>query len=469
MSTRAAPTDPTEDAFAELLEQFAPRVAASVDNFGVAVILEGSGISDRLARTRYDSADVVDLARKLRREVPSAPAHNADDAVDGNGSFWLCLLRGFTYVLAGIIVMTASGLLSSPTAAALVLGAGVASTGLMWGLSYLGHITMEQAPPDQRNAALAPLFAGGLTVAFGVGVLVGLFAGPMVGALAAAPLVYATTAATVLILRRHTLFAGTVLPGGTACVLSLTGVDWAPSAGWALSLSGFGLVVLIIAAARRVNPGGRRPEPVSRAAIRAAVPYIVNGLAIAGIVGGFVIALRQNVQLRFLGPREWFVLAQPLLIPLALGDVSVVALRRRVRRVAATTADRRSLARSARGALALLWLCQAALGATATALVLWSRPIADTGVCLSASLGFWAVGVTLVISLLTEPGPSAIAGCEPMLGATAMFIVLAVAQRTGTSTTMIWAASTTALVTLAVLTSLQWRRSGQLATYRWSM
>lgn len=444
------------------------RIAGAVDVLEVAVVLESAGISDQTAVQRYGFHDVFDLARWMRGSVEPVPQVAPSNPLDWYGSFWLCLIRGWAYVFAGVMAMTAAGMVADPAASPVLLAASVVATAAMGWMSHLGHTAVQRMTPERRGPALGPLLGMGLAFAAAVGVVVGAATSVWVGVVGAIPLVYAAVAVVLLVLDEHLLFALAMLPGGVAAVWHLLAPSTGPSARFATSLAAAGLLALLLIAANRVRRRGGRPDGIGSVDLRSATPLALSGLALAGIVGGMLVAFSSVGAGLQAGGRQWFVLGLPFFVPLGLADVAVVAMRRRVRSVVATCADPSQLRRSAHRALAALWLAHGVVAAAMVLLATWLHPVEDGALGVVVSLGFLALGGVLVSSLVVEEfGGVALV---VQFVAAAVLLTVGVFGRAG-SPQMLVAVVSTCVVAAAMLTlqASAWRRSGELSSHRWTL
>jgi hypothetical protein len=446
-----------DPAFVDLVEEYRMSVAGSVSDLEVAVKLEANGIGDADAG-EYGCRDIFELASRLRAVVggdgwAATPAH----LPDWFGSPMTALIRGITYVLAGVMSMAVARTLHDPWAAPVLLSVNVTATGLMHALSYLAHLVLGRNNKTTRRPALRPMLRLCLLLAVAVGLTIGLVHSPLLGLLAGLPIAYVSSAVVLLVLGRQWRVIACIVPGGALCLATLLGPSaWFPTR-IAFSVAGAGVVMLVGSAWFETR--GKVKGKVSAIGIldiRAAFDHLAGGLALAGIVGANLLCVASARQLHHASAKQWFLLALPFFIPLISAEALVILFRRGLRRQLAHLNDPAQFKRAAWLATLRLWAAHLALGAIAIGLSLALHPIPRSAVVWGAMAAFLATSTLLLFCLL-----AGVSGRERMIiGFLAPAILVLLLARAGSQW---WTGTRSLTLALAVLALAAVGFAGRLA------
>jgi hypothetical protein len=271
-------------AYADLAERMSANCARAVDPREIAAVLEADGVTDAVARSRYDSPDVFDLAERLCRDKPRRPDPAALVPSPWRATPAVHLLRGVLFGLPALAYLTVADRITGLRSALLL----VVSVLLAWatgqGLAYLGYVRLGWG--DAADAAR--VLGGGLlaialpAVAATVGLGVFLGVPTTVVLIAAGQVVYVLAATVALVLGRERWLLAALMPGIAAAVAGLVlGDDVLHSARFAGCA---GVSVLAATAAAVLALRGARPRLPHGRELLAATPNAVFGVAVGALL-----------------------------------------------------------------------------------------------------------------------------------------------------------------------------------------
>jgi hypothetical protein len=253
-------------------------ITSAVHPWDIVAGLEAAGVTDALARSHYGFADVFGLADELYDQVPrrfsatgpSAPA--ARPRLQG-------LLRGVLYALPVLFSLAVAPLVGSGDRV-LLLASLVAAWSWTQATTYLGHRRLGHGDPDGARRVLAVAASCGALLWGGAAVLAALAgASPAAVTAASAQVLYFLASGIVVVLGGELVLLLVMVPGAAAATAHVLAADAVPGRllGAALLLSVLGSAAF---AAVLVVRGQHAPGP-SLVEVRAAVPYGLNGAALA--------------------------------------------------------------------------------------------------------------------------------------------------------------------------------------------
>lgn len=267
-----------------LAERMAPACAEAVDDRQVAALLEADGITDSIARSRYGSPDVFDLAERLCRDMPRRPAPTPPVPSPWRATPHLHLLRGLLFGLPALAYLTVSDRVTGPASAFVLVVSVLLSWAASQGLAYLGHVRLGWG--DRAGAARVLcgglLWAGLPTIAVTVGLAWSLGVPPAVAVVAAAQVAYLMGATVALVLGAEWWLLASLVPGVGAAVAGLVVGDGAvQSVPFAAGAGASVLAALAVAvyATRRAAPA--LPSAVELAA---AAPTALFGMCVGALL-----------------------------------------------------------------------------------------------------------------------------------------------------------------------------------------
>ena len=461
---RAAPR-PAGD-FDALRRTFEAKVQQSVDAFEVAVVLEAEGINDAEAE-RYGARDVFELARRLRTAVATAPADRVapPPRTDWYPSPSISILRGFTFTVGALTVMTVVGLGAGTGAAALVLFMNVFGVAVMQAVSFLSYMLLERSGAIRDPSVIRPLLWV-LALPLLVAIVTAIVMGPMTGVFAGAALTYLIGMFMVLVLGRPVLVAVIVLPVAvTATVDSLQPAHFITVL--AVGLWMVGAAVLVTASFVLTRPEGRRVVirlgPVD---FRAALPFAAASLTAGIVVIANLLMVSGSQPLRHGGTRTWLIASLPFLIPVSFAEVLVVGVRRPLHQAVGTTGSPTDFRSLGRRSSVRMWALHAFGAAAVLAVVV---PLLANGTLearLLLGLSFLLIGTLLTATLLIASG-DAIRYEQWLLGVTAVLLIAARLTMSTPGSTQRLAVNVVILAAAAVAgVILSVRVTGTFARYR---
>lgn len=279
----AVPEAPAS-AYDELVERMTPACAQAVDTREIAAVLEADGITDAVARSRYDAPDVFVLADRLCARIPRRPDPAALLPGPWQATPVRHLLRGVLFGLPALAYLTVADRISGVRSAALLVASVLLSWAAGQGLAYLGHVRLGWGDPADAKR----LLSGGLLVLAVPSVAAVAVAGPLLGVpagvtvVAAGQLAYVLAATVALVLGREWWLLAALVPGVGAAVAGLAVGDAtlrsAPFIGCAAAsvVAAAGVAVLTVR--------GARPRLPTVPELRAAAPNALFGVAVGALL-----------------------------------------------------------------------------------------------------------------------------------------------------------------------------------------
>jgi hypothetical protein len=452
--------------FDALRRTFEPKIQQSVDAFEVAVVLEAEGINDAEAE-RYGARDVFELARRLRTAVAAAPADRVAPParIDWYPSPSISVLRGFTFTIGALTVMTVVGLGAGTGAAALVLFMNVFGVAVMQAVSFLSYMLLERSGAIRDPSVIRPVLWV-LALPLVVAIVTAIVMGPMTGVFAGAALTYLIGMFMVLVLGRPVLVAVIVLPvAATATLDSLEPSHFLTAL--AVGLWMVGAAVLVTASFVFTRPVGRRLVirlgPVD---FRAALPFAAASLTAGIVVIANLLMVSGSLPLRHGGTRTWLIASLPFLIPVSLAEVLVVGVRRPLHQAVGSTSSPTEFRSSGRRSSVRMWALHAIVAAGVLAVVVPLLTGGTLAARLLLGLSFLLIGTLLTATLLIASG-DAIRYEQWLLGVTAVLLVAARLTLSTPGTTQRLAVNVVILGVAAVVgVVVSVRVTGTFARYR---
>ena len=313
----------------ELATRMAPACAEAVDDRQIAALLESDGITDSIARSRYGSPDVFELAERLCRDMPRRPARTEPQPGPWRATPHLHLLRGVLFGLPALAYLTVSDRVTGRGSAIVLVVSVLLSWSTSQGLAYLGHVRLGWGDP----AGAARVLRGGLlwaalpTVGVTLVSALVLSVPAIVGLVAAGQVAYLMAATVALVLGKEWWLLLALVPGVGAgavwlvvggVVVRLVPFGWMPFAACA-ALSVLGAVAVAVVATRGAEPGLPTLAEATAAAPTALFGMCVGALLlfvpavrsldpgpdpVVGVGAGLAILLPLSLSM---GPAEWLL------------------------------------------------------------------------------------------------------------------------------------------------------------------
>jgi hypothetical protein len=271
-------------AYDELADRMAAACLEAVDPREIVAVLEAEGVTDAIARSRYGSPDVFDLADRLCVSTPRRPAATTPVPSPWRATPHLHILRGVLFGLPALAYLTVAGRIAGIPSAVLLVVSVLISWAVGQGLAYVGHVRLGWG--DRNDAAR--VLGGGLlwaalpsvAVTVGLGLILGVpFA---VTAVAAGQVAYVLAATVALVLGRELWLLAALVPGVGAAVAGLVlgdkALKSAPLA-WCAALSVVAATAVAIYSVR-----GAKPRWPSGAELLAAAPNAAFGLLVGALL-----------------------------------------------------------------------------------------------------------------------------------------------------------------------------------------
>jgi hypothetical protein len=431
----------TYDPIDELVERIRPWADGAVDPLQIAAGLESEGVTDRIAASRYERANVFELAEDAYRRIalaraagsPVPPGVGGRPATDRPSQpprrrGWRDLSHGLLYLLPSAAFPATLALLDHASLVLVVLLTG--AVGWVWSsvAAWLAYQYLGAGRPASAARVLAWSTVAALPVAglAGLAVTAATDGGLGLVGLAIAMMAY-QMASTLLIFYRGELWLGLMMmpaaAGGIAYLIAGTVVTvWAVAAAGLSVAAATALALRHTVAAVRRSSGHHARSPMRFAPVTVTLVTVYSGIAAAFLL---------HAQMPYLSTRLDIVVG---VAPL-LGGMGVVEWRARryVERAPALLARTYGPEQFARGMLV--------------------RLVAETLLCMGAVAvlaGPLLAGLA-TLNLLTGPA-IAMAGASAVLGG-AYFLgfVLAEQDRFGALAAVLAAAMTAHLGVAALL------------------
>jgi len=450
--------------FDALLKRFEPQVQRSVDPFEVAVMLEAEGIDDAEAE-RYGASDVFELARRLRDAAAPDVRGPAPPRKDWYPSAPIAVLRGLTFTMGALTIMTAVGLGAGSQAVVLVIVVNTMGVAVMQAVSFLSYVSLERSGKVRDPSAIRPLLLV-LVLPLLVAVVGATLVDPLTGLFAGAALAYLTGMVMVLVLGRPVLVAVIVLPVAALAIVDSLEPDRI-NATWVVGAWLFGALLLVTASFVLTRPEGRRVVVrLGAVDLRAALPFAAAGLATGIVVIANLVTIASSPPLQAGGTRSWLIAALPFLIPVSLAELLVVGVRRLLHQATASTSSPEEFRRLGHRDCRRMWLVHVTVGAAVLALVVPLLEQGDLMTRVLLGLSFLLIGTLLTASLLLLSG-DALRLEVGLLAVTAASLMAAWLTQTVLHSTHQLAVDVVILaIAAAVGVTLSTRVTGSFAHYR---
>lgn len=378
-----------------LRERMAELCAGAVDALEVTAGLEAEGVNDEAAKG-YGHPDVFALAEDLYARTPRRPPPVEETEAPWRPEPLRHLLRGVLFGLPGLCYVSGAQVLDGTGAGVLLVFSLLLSWAFSQGTAYLGYIRLGLMDRAAASGVLRYGLAAGTLVVVpatvGAGALLG--AGTMATALSAGLAAYLLAATAVQVDGAEVWLLPALLPGVAAAALFLAG-HGPPAAvrgAWAVSLAATAVLALLR------TRGAGRPK-VTRADLRAALPFALSGVLTGGLLTYTLLCALAGRPVPS-GTTTAAVLS--LSLSMGCAEWILYAYRRRVHHLLRSHTGMAGFTRAARAALAraLLRYLAALLAITAVAAVAARLPA--TAVTARTLGGFAALGCAFFLALVLQ-------------------------------------------------------------------
>ncbi len=360
------------------------------DPLEAAVFLESTGITDGVARDRFDAPNVFALASSAFAARSGAAAPGPEPGArrpteSGSVAAARIALRGVLYAIPAVVALSLLPA-ADPTESTLLLGglalswaAGYGTTYVAW--AYLGNLDAPAARRWLRRAILVG------TVVAALGAAVAVYGALMLTAtlnvtlwtalLLVGQATYLLSASALLMTGHEVLLTVALAPAVTGAVLSMLDGPAVPTAAGALRAATAGRELLWLAASVLLallfalvatRRSARPAQPLPRTAWTGALLHAAYGLLVALLVlyPAFNELLNENFEAL---PLSVTLAALPLVLSMGVAEALLVGYVRAVRAILAATGSHAEFARDMRRELTRTQLVFTATLAALTAVL----------------------------------------------------------------------------------------------------
>jgi hypothetical protein len=280
----------SSDALDQLSRRLDSTCTGAVDPLEIAAALEADGLTDSLARERFNLPDVFSLAEELYRRVPLRISRR--DSGRAERIPWRCVGRGVLYALPGLyffeLQATVSSRLATLVLAAVTVGGWAASQAIsVVAYSVLGDRGRPAALGLLRWTILAALLAGTIV---GVCPVESLGWSSPLTAVAIALAVYIVAATVLVFLDADLLLAATLAPGGIAAAIDAIADPYWLDAERVLAVMGGSIALVVIGGLWRTRGGIWAGALPTRRQMLRAVPFAAYGALAGALVASPLVA-----------------------------------------------------------------------------------------------------------------------------------------------------------------------------------
>jgi hypothetical protein len=272
-------------AFDELVTRMAPACGQAVDPREIAAVLEADGITDAIARSRYASPDVFDLAERLCTTTPSKPTATAWIPSPWRATPLKHVLRGVLFGLPALAYLIVADQITGVRSAALLVFSVLLSWATGQALAYLGHVRLGWGDPADAASVLygGLLWIGIPSIAATAGLGFVSFELPIpVTLVATGQVAYVLAATVALVLGREWWLLAALAPGVGAAIVGLVlGDALLQSAPFAWCAGGSVIASIVVA---MIAVRGHQPRPPSLRELSAATPNALFGITVGALL-----------------------------------------------------------------------------------------------------------------------------------------------------------------------------------------